>query len=168
MLKKCPNKKTLREFFDYLDGYLYWRVSTGGELKGARAGCLDRRYGYIRIGFKGSDYFAHRLIWVWHFGANERFIDHKNQNKADNRIENLRPATKAHNEWHVTKRRHNTTGFKGVYRLKIKTPSPFWAYITANGRRRGLGCFKTAREAAIAYNAAAKKYHRKFACLNTI
>jgi hypothetical protein len=37
-----------------------------------------------------------------------------------------------------------------------------------NGKRLELGYFKTAREAAIAYNEAAKKHHGEFARLNPI
>jgi len=40
--------------------------------------------------------------------------------------------------------------------------------VEANYRTTTLGCFATSREAAIAYNEAAKKYHGELANLNVV
>jgi hypothetical protein len=170
--KTLPSRKRLRELFTYRHGNLYRKTVRGGEKTGTKIGCHDF-HGYTRAGVDGDDFQLHRLIWCFHFGRTNFFIDHINHIKTDNRIENLRLATKAQNEWHTKKRRHNTTGFKGVYRIKRKgapsgAPSPFWAYIVVNGKRRGLKCHRTAKDAARAYNQAAKKLHGRFACLNCI
>lgn len=167
MLKKHPTRLQLRKAFTYRHGFLYWRIVKGGKNIGQKAG-TNTAFGYRKIGFQEAEFFAHRLIWIWHYGVTNRFIDHINHNKQDNRIRNLRLATKANNEWHTPKRSHNTSGFKGVYCCKTTAPKPYWAYITVNGTRRGLGMFSSPRIAAQAYDRAAKKLHGKFACLNNI
>lgn len=87
-------------------------------------------------------------------------IDHKNRNSMDNRRENLRWATRMQN-CHNTGSK-NKWGFKGVKSDKGK-----WiARITANKQKIHLGTFPTPKDAAIAYNEAAIKYHGEFAYLN--
>lgn len=161
-MKKHPTKKRLRELFRYRrDGNLIRLTDRGGEKAGSVIGCPDG-HGYKRAGVDGEDYQVHRLIWIWHYGSCPDFLDHKNKRKSSNRIGNLRRATKTHNEWHKPKRRHNTTGYKNVYRVKGVSPSPFWAYITVNGKRKGLGMFKTALAAYRVYRREAKKLHGEF------
>lgn len=162
-LKTLPTKKRLRELFDYRDGKLFRRVAVSGSgvKKGERAGG-NGGHGYRRLAVDNEDYFEHRLIWCWHYGRTKKFIDHKNSKKSDNRIKNLREATKTHNEWHKPKRRHNTTGFKNVYLLNTPCPRKFWAYITVNGKRKGLGCYHTARAAFHAYLKASRVLHKEF------
>ena len=45
--------------------------------------------GYIRFRVDGERLFAHRLAWLYVFGFMPKFIDHKNQNRSDNKIYNL-------------------------------------------------------------------------------
>lgn len=162
-INPLPTKQRLRFLFDYKRGVLIRKTSGYGALKGQKLGWLTP-HGYYRAYVDGEEYAVHRLIWVWHFGSLKTFIDHKNGNKKDNRIENLRLATKAQNEWHKPKRRHNTTGFKNVYKLSknCKGRKRYWAYFTINGKRHGLGMYSTAKHAHLAYKNAAKKHHGEF------
>lgn len=63
-------------------------------LKGLRAGLIagtDRASGYRQICINKNLYLAHRLAWLYEFGAWPKHqIDHINGKRADNRICNLR------------------------------------------------------------------------------
>jgi len=90
-------------------------------------------------------------------------IDHINGSGLDNRRANLRPATVAQNAQN-SRRRKNLSGYKGVWFDKHKRK---WrAAIWHNSKRVHLGYFSSPRQAANAYDEAAKKYHGEFACLN--
>src|ERR1051325_2754037 len=66
------------------------------DLIGKPAGCL-RKDGYVEICVDGRCYLAHCLAWLYVTGAVPAEVDHKNRNRADNRWNNLRSATRALN-----------------------------------------------------------------------
>jgi len=88
--------------------------------------------------------------------------DHKNGNSLDNRKENMRTCTHAQNVRNKRIGKDNKSGFMGAWKSKGKWASA----ITHNKRRHHLGYFNSAREAASAYDQAAKKLHGEFANLN--
>ena len=93
-------------------------------------------------------------------------VDHINQDRSDNRRENLRVATNTENMQNCIRHKDNTSGFKGV---SWHTQRQKWrAYIRHNGKQVYLGSFSDKKEAVIAYNQAAIKYHGKFSCLNKV
>lgn len=106
----------------------------------------------------------HQVITGW------PFVDHRNRNKLDNRRQNLRPAGKSNNGCNRGKTSINKTGFKGV----VRQGKRFVAYIGKKeegdtgkkGKTHYLGSFDTAKEAAHAYDEAAKRLHGEFACPN--
>jgi hypothetical protein len=61
----------------------------------------------------------------------------------------------------------NTSGYRGIYTNKSSV-NPYGARISVNDKTIHLGKFKTLKEAVLAYNKAAKKYHKKRAVLNPI
>ena len=90
-------------------------------------------------------------------------IDHVNGCGLDNRRANLRLATVAQNAWNAGGR-GGRSGYKGVWLAKDKG---LWrASIVCCGRRRHLGYFRDKRDAAKAYDRAAREYHGQFAVLN--
>lgn len=96
----------------------------------------------------------------------ETRVDHINHNGLDNRLVNLRLATRSQNSMNSLIR----TGrqYKGTsYRLDMKS-NPWRAYITLSKKRIYLGHFPTSKKAAQAYNNAAIKYFGEFACLNQL
>lgn len=106
------------------------------------------------------------------------WVDHKNQNPLDNQRSNLRLCTPSQNNQNAAVRKDNTSGYKGVayrkdvankvykYNTKNKV-SKFWqAYINVSGKRKHLGYYDTAEQAAYAYDAAARELHGEFAYVN--
>lgn len=76
-MKRYPSKKELRKYFRYKKGCLYWIKECGRNHHiGKRAGSLSGK-GYRQVGFKEIDFFEHRLIWIFHYGATTKFIDGK-------------------------------------------------------------------------------------------
>lgn len=105
------------------------------------------------------------MITYWRKG--DFIIDHANRDKLDNRMSNLRNATKAQNQINAGVSRANTSGYKGVSRAFKDGREKCWsAKISKNDKSIHIGMFATAEGAARAYDEAAKKYHGKFAYLN--
>ncbi len=113
--------------------------------------------GYVWMGIEGSSYLAHRLAWLYMTGAwPPASIDHRNGNRADNRWENLRPATSAENAQNQSRPQKNNP-YLGV--CWEPSCNKWKARIRVNGVEKYLGVFATAEEARDAYLAAKKEIH---------
>lgn len=148
----------LRSLFDYDPdtGSLVWKARTSNRVTiGSRAPNIDSK-GYSRVGVDRRQHRVHRIIWALYYGAWPlKQIDHINCDRTDNRITNLRLATESQNKANRRKNKNNTTGHKGV--TKMKRGKPFSAQITHNRRAYYLGTFNTADEAVDAYAKAAER-----------
>ncbi len=152
--------ETFRALLDYdpESGIFRWRVNRGGIQMGAVAGTVSEK-GYILILINGTKFRAHRLAWLYVYGAwPQDQIDHLNGDKRDNRIVNLRDVSQSVNLQNQTRaRRDSTSGFLGVSWHKRKK---HWeAKIKVNKRNHFLGYFDTAEAAHAAYLAAQMKLH---------
>ncbi len=124
-----------------------------------------RKHFVCRI--KNRTILLHRLIAARAKVDLTNYIDHRNNNPLDNRRSNLRSATNQQNQFNTNKQINNTSGFKGV--TWDRTYRRFLARIRyGKSQRKHLGSFKSAKEAAMAYNNAAIKLHGQFARLNKI
>ena len=154
---------TLRALLDYdpETGVFRWRVTTSNRaVVGSVAGSLNGG-GYRHICVRGRTYGAHRLVWlyvhgVWPCGD----IDHINRDTADNRLTNLRAASRAENLMNAKKREGARCSLKGVTRVRDR----YKARVFLGGKETHLGYFATEQEAHDAYCAAAAKefgaFHR--------
>jgi hypothetical protein len=98
-------------------------------------------------------------------------VDHINGNRLDNRKSNLRLATRSQNgrnrgKFSNHKGKSHSSRFKGV--TYHSRDSCWQATICVDGQYTHLGYHNTEREAALAYNKAAIKYHGEFAIINEI
>lgn len=120
--------------------------------------------GYAHKKVNGHTVLMHRLIWEMAGRTLPRQLDHKDTNKLNNRLKNLRPATRSQNIHNRGPLSTNTSGYKGVdYQSRCKN----WrAQIMVRGKHKTIGYFKTARKAAKAYDKAAVRYYREYAYLN--
>jgi len=156
----------LRDLLDYNPdtGIFTWRVRRGSSVAGTEAGCVVK-YGpnlcYKQVQVDKSLQLAHRLAWFYVFGEWPEFIDHANGNGLDNRIANLRPATKQLNSANRGLPANNTSGYKGVVWFKRK--QKWMARIKVNGKGIHLGYFTDKEEAALAYIKAAEQHFGDFA-----
>ena len=159
-------QEQVRELFDYKDGALYWKIKKQGVTKGIHAGYKDNINGYRPIEVNKEQYKEHQLIFIFHKGYLPKEIDHKNLDKSNSRIENLREATRSQNKANTLKYKNNKSGHKGVcWHRRDKT---YRSQITVNRKVKHLGCFDDPIEAAKAYNTAAIKYFGEFARLNSL
>jgi len=146
--------------YDPHTGLFTWVKSPSiKKLVGKVAG-TTREGAYVIINIRKNMYFAHRLAWLYLHGEfPEKFIDHVNLDKRDNRISNLRLVNKAENQQNQVKApAHNkSTGLLGA--SYNKNAKRFESGIKLNGKRKHLGFFATAEEAHYAYLVAKFQIH---------
>jgi len=131
---------------------------------GREAGCPVGRYGHLRICIDGRNYYAHRLAWLYHYGKWPKGkLDHKNNNPKDNRIKNLRLATRAQNRINAKVPINNGSGLKGVTVHAKGKYGSYTARIGVKGKRLHLGLFYSKHDAHLAYMKAARKYYGRYA-----
>ena len=152
---------------ELLNGFLKYDPETGvftrlvackKALIGKPAGYTDR-LGYVRIRLRdGKIHKAHRLAWLVTFGENPNCdIDHIDGNPSNNRIENLRKATRSENRQNIRKAHSkNSHGYFGV----SKRRNGRWQVrITVGKVAHHIGTFMTAEAAQDAYVSAKRRLH---------
>ena len=165
--EKPLTQALLKQYCDYDSrGYLIWKINRGPTQIGDRLGYnsygLD---GYRRAVFFYKRYKLSRLIFLWHYGYFPIHVDHIDGCVSNDKIENLRAATPSQNQGNTKLiRSSNTSGYRGVSFSKER--NKWEAKIQFNNKCIHLGRFITDREAAIAYDAAAKELFKEFAKLN--
>lgn len=126
----------IKYLFDYVDGELIWKITKARRIKvGSVAGSIDDE-GYRRVRIDGKSYKVHRLIFLYHYDYLPEEVDHIDGNRLNNLIDNLRVATKMHNQWNSKKPKTNTSGIKGVSWSRVA--GKWQTGITVNGKK----CFR--------------------------
>lgn len=143
-------------------GEFRWRVDPRrvGMKPGDVAGS-KRSDGYIAIMLKGKSYYAHRVAWLIYHGIwPGMMIDHANGIRSDNRISNLRLATRAQNSSNRKRNKNSTCPYKGITRTK---GGKWIGTIRHAGVANYLGTYDTPEEAHDAYWRAAVALRKEFA-----
>lgn len=179
MKDDIPPEK-LRALLDYdpQTGILVWKTRERDPLvslrehnrwntrwAGQQAGTVTS-FGYIAVKIGKSAYKAHRLAWAIHAGEyppKGHFIDHINRNKADNRIVNLRLASRSENGANRPEPVNNTTGHKGVTAYPWFKKRPWAVKIGLDNQKLHIGYFATFAEACAAYEKASARLYGAFA-----
>jgi hypothetical protein len=162
--------------YDEATGKLFWKARKAVHFGGSHIACKRWNGRWAEkeaLSFKGPKgylygsllktlFFAHRVAWAvkkrrWPLGD----IDHINGDRADNRIENLREASKSQNSMNQKARCNNKSGFKGV--RFYENAGKFGARIQGpDGKRLFLGLHATPEAAHAAYCAAASELFGRF------
>jgi hypothetical protein len=157
--KPLPPVERVRELLDYnpLTGEFFWRVTVNanGAHAGDNAGRLvNGRYRAIVI--NKQQYLAHRLAWLLSYGADPGNFDveHKDEDKTNNRLDNLRLATRSQNK--ANQRKPKGYGL-------CKSTGRWLARIKVAGKQLYLGRFATEEEARQAYVSAKLHHFGEFA-----
>lgn len=159
--------------YDYQSGFFLWRRRPLQHFAGVRhfnrwnslfvgkkAGSPNSKR-YTQITLDGVTYKAHRLAWMYHYGEYPALaIDHINGIHADNRIANLRLATKSENGMNRGPQENNTSGVKGVC---WKPDEMKWiAQIGKGGKTIYIGRFDNLLDAVAARRSAEITLHGEF------
>ncbi|HFW4592849.1 TPA: HNH endonuclease [Salmonella enterica subsp. enterica serovar Aberdeen] len=147
-----PPPDSLRDYIYYDDGHIY-RAETGKRL-----GHLNQNR-YFLFTYLGRTYLVHRLIYWLHTGEWPPVVDHKDRNKQNNRIENLKPANQVENSRNNSIRHDNKTGYTGVKFYRGK----FSADITLQGKRFYSLGYETPEAAALARDILINWFYGDFA-----
>ena len=152
-------QKELKELLHYNPetGLFTRKVSLSNRVKiGDIAGSINSS-GYIAIRVRGNPLSAHRLAWLYVHGVwPENEIDHINQNRADNRLINLREVTGKENHKNMSLYKANTSGVCGVnWNRKY---SKWHSRINVDGKSVWLGQYDDKFEAICSRMSAKNKY----------
>ena len=142
-------QQRLKEILDYdpNTGVFTWLCDRGGSIKaGQVAGCIDKNTGYQVITADYRTYKSHRLAWLYMYGYWPDQIDHKNGNKIDNRLTNLREVNHQENAQNRGRLVNNKYGCTGVFPSRNKA-NPWSAVIIVKGEFKFLGNFSTLEDA---------------------
>ena len=154
---------TQQEIIDVLDydpftGKLYWKRrslsmfnterscnSWNSQYAGKEAFTTDNGRGYKQGSINNKLYKAHRIIFMMVYGYWPDQIDHIDQNRSNNCLQNLREVSNTENQKNAKKRVDNTSGATGVTWNKLT--NAWYARIGVNGTKTTIGRFDTKQEA---------------------
>jgi hypothetical protein len=161
------NVEALREQFwcDPQTGAVYLKRGTQRKKAGSRADFV-RDSGYAFVAVDRKFVRAHRVVWALVNGqAPDCDIDHVNGVRSDNRIVNLRLASRSEN---ISNARNAAVGVSGYRGVVWKQKAAKWAaQIKKDGKRFHLGLFEDPRAAHQAYVAASIELHGEFSVYAT-
>ena len=154
-IKLTKNKVALvdNDDFETLNRYRWYAVKLGNTFYAMRKTYTPPKTVYM-----------HREILNLKSG-DKRETDHINHDGLNNQRSNLRICNRRQNNFNH-RMGWGISMYKGV--SLYKNTSTWRAYIQDNGKPRHLGCFNNEVDAALAYNAEAKRLYGNFVRLNNV
>ena len=149
--KALPSYEFISQILDYDEetGEFTWKIRPSRRVKiGDKAGGKTTK-GYITIGYKGQVWLAHRLAWLLSVGEDPGdLIDHIDEDKCNNRIDNLRISDNSKNI---------ARSMDPVCCVKQAWNGRYQAVYTLDGTKYYCGTYDTKEEASKVGRAARKK-----------
>lgn len=153
-----------------IEGFENYSVSSAGKVRNDETSKVlkgkKNTAGYLQVGIfqngKRKYLLVHRLVAL-HFIPNPNYkicVDHTDGDPSNNKIENLRWATKRENGANSRMQINNTSGVTGV--CWNKHVSKWQVRIHINGKNASLGYFSTIEEATEARRKAAQEHYGEF------
>lgn len=112
----------------------------------------------MKVRVDGRMYRAHRLVFMYHHGYMPNIVDHIDCDKTNNRIENLREASKSENGMNRAGS-YSGTGFRNVY----KRGDAYQVHMRRKGKIHYVGTFGSIKDAIAAAEDARRKLFGEFA-----
>jgi hypothetical protein len=145
-----------------------YQVSNLGRVKNIKKNTIkkltiDKRDGYLKIHLSNKKYNrvyrVHQLVVMAFLNhkpcGHQLVVDHINDNKTDNRLENLQVVTTRYNAY-KTQGKYSSK-YKGVSWQKNR--QKWVTYIQINGKKKYLGIFNCELKAHQSYQNALKQYN---------
>lgn len=151
----------LHKLFYYDGANLRWLAPTSNRVKKYRlVGTISA--GYLSTSIYNKSYQVHRIIWELHNGPipDGFVVDHKDGNKLNNKLGNLRLCTQAENVLNCAASKNSKTKIKGVFFDKSR--GKYKTQISVKGKLYFLGRFRKLEDAESAYRKAQIKLHGEF------
>lgn len=130
----------------------YSPESPSGLFRGGKVAGYKHSRGYWVVRYKGVKRYSHRLIWEMFNGEIEDGleIDHKDGNKDNNSIDNLRKVTHVVNMRNLSQKSNNTSGETCVFKRTVKGIDYWIARWREDGKtkERHFSCNKYGEAAA--------------------
>lgn len=139
-------------------GLFRWLINESGAKVGTVAGNVKSN-GYFVVGLRGAKYQQHRLAWFYHYGVWPiGTIDHRDCDRANNRMANLRDVSQAVNMQNQRKATSRSkSGVLGVY--WSEKHQGFMAALGINKKKKRRGPYKTQERAAAVYLDLKRTHH---------
>lgn len=145
--------------YDPATGFFRWIARPGRRcIIGADARVIQKGRNTVII--KGTRFQASNVAWLLSYGEwPDGEVDHRDRNKLNDAIDNLRLGTTMKNMMNMGKTKRNKSGHKGV---SAHRDGGFTAWIRADGYKYYLGIFAEVGHAAAAYRIAAAGMHAEY------
>jgi hypothetical protein len=156
----APTQELLQSLFSYHeDGYFISKKT--GKVVGDK---VHAGRDYIRLCLKNKQYPFHRMVFLYHNGYLPEMLDHIDNNKVNNRIENLRPVTFQQNALNKKHMSTSSSPYKGVQKRKRLDGSYFYeVYVSVDMQSKFWGCFNDIEAANQKAISVRNQYHGQYA-----